>query len=166
VQLTTDTEDRVDESASVAYYAIRLTRYDVHEGYMPDGRSGNDNGRTQGGSNAEIVIADAFVKGIKRIDYSTAYQAMIKDAEVPPIDAQKEGRGGISDYNIKGYVSLAFERSASRTLEYSYDDFAIAELARSHGRTADYRKYIRRANNWTNLWDSSTRDGSVNGLIL
>ena len=39
------------------------------DGYMPDARSGNANGRTQGGSNAEIVIADAFVKGLKGIDY-------------------------------------------------------------------------------------------------
>lgn len=36
---------------------------------MPDARSGNSNGRTQGGSNAEIVIADAFVKGLEGIDY-------------------------------------------------------------------------------------------------
>lgn len=57
-----------------------------HDGYMPDARSGNWNGRTQGGSNAEIVIADAFVKGMKGIDYELALKAMIKDAEVPPTD--------------------------------------------------------------------------------
>ena len=57
-----------------------------HDGYMPDARSGNWNGRTQGGSNAEIVIADAFAKGMKGIDYELALKAMIKDAEVPPTD--------------------------------------------------------------------------------
>ncbi len=36
-----------------------------HTGYMPDARSGNDNGRTQGGSNANVVVADAWVKGLK-----------------------------------------------------------------------------------------------------
>ena len=40
-----------------------------HTGYMPDARSGNDNGRTQGGSNANVVVADAWVKGLKGIDY-------------------------------------------------------------------------------------------------
>ena len=40
---------------------------------MPDARSGNCNGRTQGGSNAEIVIADAFVKGLPNIDYHLAF---------------------------------------------------------------------------------------------
>lgn len=39
------------------------------EGYMPDARSGDCNGRTQGGSNAEVVIADAFAKGVEGIDY-------------------------------------------------------------------------------------------------
>lgn len=136
-----------------------------HDGYMPDGRSGNDNGRTQGGSNAEILIADAFVKGLTGIDYQSAYRAMIKDAEAPPADPVKEGRGGIPDYNTKGYVSLAFKLSASKTLEYSYDDFAIAEVARGLGKTADFRRYLGRASNWTNLWDPSVRDGAVTGFI-
>ena len=88
-----------------------------HTGYMPDARSGNDNGRTQGGSNANVVVADAYVKGLKGIDYETAYAAMVYDAEVAPTDAQKEGRGGLKDYNEKGYVTLADERSGSRTAE-------------------------------------------------
>ena len=69
------------------------------EGYMPDARSGDCNGRTQGGSNAEVVIADAFVKGIKGIDYNLALQAMLKDAEVDPgADHEKHGRGGLKEY--------------------------------------------------------------------
>jgi putative alpha-1,2-mannosidase len=47
-----------------------------HTGYMPDARSGNDNGRTQGGSNANVVVADAYVKGLKGIDYETAFAAL------------------------------------------------------------------------------------------
>ena len=74
-----------------------------HDGYLPDARSGNANGRTQGGSNAEIVIADAFVKGLQGIDYPLALEAMLKDAEVPPADDEAEGRGGLEDYNRLGY---------------------------------------------------------------
>ena len=44
-----------------------------HEGYMPDSRSGNSTGRTQGGSNSDVIIADAFVKGLKGIDYEEAF---------------------------------------------------------------------------------------------
>jgi predicted alpha-1,2-mannosidase len=132
-----------------------------HTGYMPDARSGNDNGRTQGGSNANVVIADAWVKGLKGIDYATAFDAMLKDASVPPVNAQKEGRGGILDYNAKGYVTLADERSGSRTVEYAYDDFAIAEVACGLHRAAEANSFSKRAHNWENLWD---KDLSVEGF--
>lgn len=132
----------------------------LHTGYMPDARSGNDNGRTQGGSNANVMVADAFVKGLKGIDYDTAFQAMLKDASVPPANTQKEGRGGILDYNAKGYVTIADERSGSRTVEYAYDDFAIAEVACGLHRFPEAKLFAQRAGNWQNLWDKDlTREG-------
>lgn len=136
-----------------------------HTGYMPDARSGNDNGRTQGGSNANVVIADAWVKGLKGIDYATAFEAMLKDASVPPINAQKEGRGGIRDYNAKGYVTLADERSGSRTVEYAYDDFAIAEVACGLNRTAEAKLFATRAHNWENLWDKDLSAEGFHGFL-
>jgi len=132
-----------------------------HEGYMPDGRSGNVTGRTQGGSNADIVIADAYVKGLTGIDYPTALEAMLKDASVPPADPQKEGRGGILDYNARGYLTLADERSGSRTVEYAYDDFAIAEVACGLNRPAEAKLFATRAHNWEHLWD---KDLTVEGF--
>jgi predicted alpha-1,2-mannosidase len=132
-----------------------------HTGYMPDARSGNDNGRTQGGSNANVVVADAYVKGLKGIDYETAFAAMVHDAEVPPADAQKEGRGGLKDYNEKGYVTLADERSGSRTAEYSYDDFAISEVACGLGKTKEAALYASRTHNFEHLWD---KDMTVEGF--
>ena len=131
-----------------------------HTGYMPDARSGNDNGRTQGGSNANVVIADAYVKGLTGIDYPTAFEAMLKDTTVPPKDAQREGRGGIIDYNTKGYVTLADERSGSRTVEYAYDDFAIAEVACGLKHPDQAKLFAARSHNWENLWDKDlTREG-------
>jgi predicted alpha-1,2-mannosidase len=132
-----------------------------HEGYMPDGRSGNITGRTQGGSNADIVIADAYVKGMMGIDYPTAFQAMLKNASVPPADPQKEGRGGILDYNAKGYLTLADERSGSRTAEYAYNDFAIAEVACGLNHPAEAKLFAARAHNWEHLWD---KDLTVEGF--
>jgi predicted alpha-1,2-mannosidase len=136
-----------------------------YEGYMPDARSGNDNGRTQGGSNCDILIADAFVKGLEGIDYEKAYLAMVKNAEVPPGgNEQKEGRGGLINYNALGYVSSDYERAGSRTLEYAYCDYAIATVARGLGKTADYEKYKKRANNWLNLW-RPVEDHDAKGFI-
>jgi predicted alpha-1,2-mannosidase len=136
-----------------------------HTGYMPDARSGNDNGRTQGGSNANVVVADAFVKGLKGIDYETAFAAMVHDAEVPPLDAQKEGRGGLKDYNEKGYVTLADERSGSRTAEYSYDDFAISEVACGLGKTKEAALYASRAHNFEHLWDKDMAAEGFKGFL-
>jgi predicted alpha-1,2-mannosidase len=131
---------------------IDIYRYD---GYMPDARSGNINGRTQGGSNSDIIIADAFVKGLGGIDYETALKAMIKNAEVPPGEnEQKEGRGGIPDYNSSGYVSTSYERAGTRTMEYAACDHAIATVAKGLGHNDLYEKYLNRSSNWKNLWRS------------
>jgi len=136
-----------------------------HTGYMPDARSGNDNGRTQGGSNANVVIADAYVKGLTGIDYPTAFEAMLKDTTVPPANAQREGRGGIIDYNNKGYVTLADERSGSRTVEYAYDDFAIAEVACGLNHPDEAKLFAGRSHNWENLWDKDLAREGFKGFL-
>jgi predicted alpha-1,2-mannosidase len=136
-----------------------------HTGYMPDARSGNANGRTQGGSNANVVVADAWVKGLKGIDYGTAFEAMQKDASVPPPDPRKEGRGGILDYNSKGYITLADERAGSRTVEYAYDDFAIAEVACGLGHPDLARVFAGRSHNWENLWDKNLTVEGFSGFL-
>lgn len=78
-----------------------------HDGYMPDARSGNWNGRTQGGSNADIVIADAFAKGMKGIDCELALKAMIKDAEVPPTDDDGGAMSSWLVFNMLGFYPIA-----------------------------------------------------------
>ncbi len=127
-----------------------------HTGWLPDARIAGSNGMTQGGSNGDVLIADAIVKGLAGIDYQTAYQALVKDAEVESVRPLNEGRQ-LADYKRLGYMSLTLNRSGSRTLEYAYDDFAISEVARALGKTADAEKYLARSGNWANLWDPRTR---------
>ncbi len=153
----------VDEKREVEIINSMLNIYE-EEGYMPDGRSGNDNGLTQGGSNCDLVIADAFVKHVKGIDYEKAFQAMVKDAEITPANARKEGRGGLKDYNTLGYVSTSYERAGTRTVEYANDDWGIAQVAKGIGKLDDYKKYKKRASNWENLWRPVTSHG-VTGFI-
>jgi len=137
-----------------------------HDRYLPDARSGNANGRTQGGSNADVVIADAHAKGLESIDYETALQGMLKNAEQPPGgDQQKHGRGGLSDYKELGYVSTDYERAGTRTMEYAYNDFAIAETARRMGRDSLHHRYIERSHNWKNLWNPSIESAGATGFI-
>lgn len=138
----------------------------TNEGYMPDGRSGNSNGRTQGGSNCDMVVAEAILKDLKGIDYEKAWEAMVKNAEVPPGgDQRKEGRGGLSDYKTLGYVSTNFERAGTRTVEYAANDWAIAQCALKLGKKSAYEKYRTRAANWENLWKQMESEGAK-GFIM
>lgn len=137
----------------------------AHDGYLPDGRSGNCNGRVQGGSNADVMIADAFVKGLEGIDYEKALWAMIKDAETEPEDARKEGRGGTLLYNLLGYVPYETERSGTRTFENSYCDHAIATVAAGIGYNAIADIYSRRSGNWRNLWNDSIESLGFRGFL-
>ena len=137
------------------------------EGYMPDARSGDCNGRTQGGSNAEIVIADAFAKGLQGIDYELALEAMLKDADVPPGgNEEKEGRGGLQYYNRLGYIPYGIDRAGTRTVEYAYDDYCIAQVARGLGRTDIYERFMRQSRNWKNLWRADYEWGGMRGFIM
>ena len=136
-----------------------------HDGWMPDARAGNSNGRTQGGSNSDVVVADAFVKGLDGIDYKTALAAMVKNATVPPPDAEKEGRGGLPDYLGKGYISTDYPRAGSRTVEYAYDDFAIAQVACGLGQRDLAARYVRQSGNFANLWDRDLEVDGVKGFL-
>jgi len=137
------------------------------EGYMPDARSGNCNGRTQGGSNAEVVIADAYVKGLEGIDYDLALEAMLKDADVPPGgNEEKEGRGGLSTYNTLGYIPYGIDRAGNRTIEYAYDDYCIAEVAEGLGRTDIAERFYKQSANWKNLWRAGYEYDGMRGFIM
>jgi predicted alpha-1,2-mannosidase len=155
----------INESRQVDIINALLQIYQ-RDGYMPDARSGNANGRTQGGSNAEVLIADAYVKKLKGINYNLALEAMLKDATIPPGgNEEKEGRGGLVDYNTLGYVSNNFVRAGNRTLEYAYDDYCLATVAKGLNRMGEYRKFLKQASNWQNLWRPIEDNGSK-GFIM
>ncbi|EDU43987.1 Glycoside hydrolase family 92 protein [Pyrenophora tritici-repentis] len=143
-----------------------------HEGWLPDCRMSFCKGFTQGGSNADIVITDAYLKNITAgIDWALAYEAVVKDAEVEPPNWDVEGRGGLAAWKSLGYIptdNLDVEgvgtetRSVSRTVEYAYNDFTIALLARELGNQADYQKYLTRSGNWKNMFKADQRS-TLNG---
>lgn len=147
-----------------------------NEGYTPDGRSANQNGRTQGGSNSDIVMADAYVKGISGVNWTEAFAAMQKNAEVAPpywydahspTDSSKQGRGALPDWLKYGYITRNYTRSVTRTMEYSYDDFALLQVALGLGLKDDYQKYLKRSEGWQKMWnfDASSKDYDYKGFI-
>ncbi|KAK7753637.1 hypothetical protein SLS62_004495 [Diatrype stigma] len=139
-----------------------------HEGKLPDCRMSFSKGYTQGGSNADVVLADAFVKNLTEgIDWNLGYEAVVSDAEVEPPDWTVEGRGNVESWHKLGYIPSDDKktvgngpktRTVSRTVEYAYDDFAIALMARGLRRTDDEAKYFERSKNWKNLWNPEQGD--------
>ncbi|MEQ8473687.1 MAG: GH92 family glycosyl hydrolase [Marinoscillum sp.] len=152
-----------ERQAEIINAMLNIYKYD---GYLPDARSGNCNGRTQGGSNAEVVIADAYAKGLKGVNYHQALKAMVKDATVSPGgNEEKEGRGGLTDYNRLGYVSNRFVRAGNRTLEYAYNDYCLAMVAKGLGRMGEYYRFLDQSDNWKNLW-RDIEDHGAKGFIM
>ncbi|GAP87830.1 putative glycoside hydrolase family 92 protein [Rosellinia necatrix] len=145
-----------------------------HEGFMPDSRSGNCNGITQGGSDADNVLADAYVKGLRGgINWTAGYQAMVKDAEVTPPNtfalndlkaSVKEGRGALDDWKKLGYVSTDNTRCISRSVEYSLNDYALSVVAAGEA-PQDVEKYLNRAAGWQHLWNADVESVGFKGFL-
>lgn len=148
-----------------------------HLGWLPDCRMSlckgtsmilfmvhvlTDTGYTQGGSNADVVLADAYIKGLSDgIDWEAGYAAVKKDAEEEPFDWSSEGRGGLNSWKSLHYIPVEdfdyvgfgpMTRSVSRTLEYAYNEFAIAQIARGLNKTEDAERYEERSGYWKNLF--------------
>ena len=135
-------------------------------GWLPLWKNLGYTGQMVGGP-AEVVLAEAYVKGFRGFDAETAYAAVRKNATVPqendlgyrwpPLMENPPGppetRGGLTRYMKSGYVSQdETDESVSRTLDYAYDDSAVAAFARALGKTADAEAFARRAKAYTNLW--------------
>ncbi|RYY66360.1 MAG: glycoside hydrolase family 92 protein, partial [Chitinophagaceae bacterium] len=102
------------------------------------------------------VIVDAWQKGIRNFDAQLALRAARSYAE--------SDRFGLAYYRRQGYIANNQEHeSVSKTLEYAYDDWCIAQLARGLGQDSVYRRYIRRAQHYKNLFDPGT--GHMRGKL-
>lgn len=96
------------------------------------------------------VIADAYVKGIRGFDGKKALEACIQTANNRNYD-------GLGYYIDLGYVPEdKSSNSASKTLEFAYDDWCIAQLALSLGETKNYNLFMKRSENYKNIFDPST----------
>jgi putative alpha-1,2-mannosidase len=141
-----------------------------HRGWLPDCMMSTCKGWTQGGSDADNVLVDAYVKNLTGIDWDLAYEAIVNDAENEPLQWSIEGRGGLASWKRLNYIPyLDFDpvgfgtnsRSISRTLEYAYNDFNLATLAKGLGKDT-YTKYLARASNWQNLFKADQKS-NING---
>lgn len=96
------------------------------------------------------VIADAYMKGIRGYDTDKAFEAMIHSASQDHL--------GLKAFKEYGYIPVEEEsESVSKTLEYAYDDWTIAQMAKDRGDQETYKNFIQRAQYYKNSYDPSTK---------
>jgi predicted alpha-1,2-mannosidase len=113
------------------------------------------------GYHAVPVIADAYFKGIRGFDIEKAYEASVHSA--------MREHFGLAEYKTYGYIPAEKEGEAiSKTLEYAYDDWCIAMMAKDLGKEEDYRYFMERAQSYKNLFDPQTGfiRGKRNGMFV
>jgi predicted alpha-1,2-mannosidase len=102
------------------------------------------------GYHALPIIADAYIKGVRGFDAEAAMRAMVASATYAPY-------GDLGDYMKLGYVPIDKEvEGASKTQEYAYDDWSLAQMAKAMGKIDIAATFEQRAGNWRHVWDPKT----------
>ena len=139
-----------------------------HGGLIPRGPCGGNYSWVMIASHSTPFIVGAYMKGIRDFDAELAYAGMRKNAF--PGGAMGHGHyehesavgGGIEDYIRYGYIPMDnrpkgwITEPAAGTLEYAYDDWCLAQMAKALGKTSDYEPFMKRAANYRNLFDPDT----------
>ena len=130
--------------------SLVASRQESPDGILPVWQFAGRETWTMIGYHAAPVIADAYLKGIRGFDADAALAAMVASAD-------HDAYGGLGWYKRLGYVPIDREpEAASKTAEYAYDDWTIAQMARAMGRTAIADRFDKRAANWRNSFDAKS----------
>ena len=113
------------------------------------------------GDHAAPFIAGSYLRGIRGFDVQSAYHLLLRNATM-----ENTSRPRIMEYIEKGYIpepdlenptlETVAAAGVTKTLEYAYDDYAVALLAKESGDTANYRMLMKRTTNYKNMFDPST----------
>ncbi|SDH47644.1 GH92 family glycosyl hydrolase [Chitinophaga filiformis] len=113
------------------------------------------------GDHGASSIAGAYLRGIDNFDVKGTYEILLRNANV------EGARPHLKEYIEKGYISdpdiadphveTKAAAGVSKTLEYSYDDYSLAQIAKKLGDTANYRTLMARSKNYRNMFDPGTR---------
>lgn len=114
------------------------------------------------GDHSSPFIAGAYLRGVRNFDVDSTYAMLLRNALVP-------GRGGrpfLDEYLQKGYVAekdtcwipyyVECKAAVTKTVEYAYDDYATAQLAKALGDTTNYELLMAHSMNYKNVFDPST----------
>ena len=128
-------------------------------GFFPEWASPGHRGCMVGNNSASVLV-DAYMKGVKVEDLETLYKGLLHGTENVHPEVSSTGRLGHEYYNKLGYVpyDVKINENAARTLEYSYNDWCIYQLAKELKRPKkEIKLFEKRAMNYKNLFDPETK---------
>lgn len=138
----------IEPERSVDFVKTLLAKYD-EGGIMPIWDLASNYTGCMIGYHGVSVIADAYLKGLDGFDAQKALQAMKHSA--------LQDHLGLKSYKELSFIPLEIEsESVSKTLEYAYDDWTIAQMAKALGQIEDYHEFIKRAQNYKSVFDPKT----------
>ncbi|KAL4242672.1 Peptide-N(4)-(N-acetyl-beta-glucosaminyl)asparagine amidase [Abortiporus biennis] len=146
-------------------------------GWMPECRANNLPGWTQGGSSADNIVGHFAINYHNEaaelgIDLDELYSAMLADGDTNPFEWDVQGRE-VNIYKQHGFVPFSVldasstgrqTREGSRTLEYSFEDFAIRQVALLLNKTNDFVEYNNRSTWYRNVWDPTVESDGFKGF--
>ena len=165
-----------------SHYCSYLVRVYKDGGLIPRGPSGGNYTFVMIAAHATAYLTAAYMKGIHSFDFRAAYEGMRKNA-FPGGLMSKAGYeqatcvgGGLEHYMERGYVperphviGAIHADGGAQTLEYAYDDWCLAQMAKALGHEEDHSLFLARAGNYANLYDASIgrmRPRSLDGSWL
>ncbi len=134
-----------------------------HDGFVPETVVGGvEYSAGQGGNEADNIITDAYWNQIPGIDWQGAHAVQLYNAE----------KGRSADYLTKGYTSIEEPKplgtwrtkSGAATLEFAYNDYCVAQLAKALGNEEEFEKYQVRSGNWQSVWNDAVTDNEFSGF--
>ena len=127
-------------------------------GWLAKGPAGIEYTGVMVASHGVPLIVGAYQKGIRNYDIAKAYRA-IREVQMNP-GGKHESGGSVGNLELKPYMKMGFipieKGHVSNTLEYAYDDWCVAQMAKSLSKTEDYIYFMQRSQNYKNVFDPST----------
>jgi len=150
-------------SGTVNSFIARFKKYGVvRDAFV----NGNDMNMEQGGNNIDNIIAEAYLKGVKGVNWEKAYEVLKYDADNQRLGSfmwRKEDSAS-NTYMKTGWIPAGI-MNCSMTLEYAYNDHCIALVAKGLGKKDDYNKYLDRSKQWIHLWNKEAQSDGFKGFI-
>ena len=138
----------IDKKRSADFVNTFITEYE-QGGRLPVWELSSNETNCMIGYHSIPVITEAYMKDVNGFDAAKAFEAMKHSA--------MEDRNGLADYKKFGYIKYKDDdENVSKTLEYAFDDWCIATFAAKLGKNEDYNYFIKRAQNYKNLYDNKT----------